>query len=234
MVKSQYLTKRKRKEPKRKKTKRKKTKRKKINKTTRRKRKIMRGGVLCPICRNDYPTASGGNLFIDMNIECPICIETKESSDFFTLPCGHAFCKECLVGMGFSNKENVPTADPARVGAPPREPQRSASDVDPRHAAPASPSVADPAPAIVSAQLLCTPDSLEPGTDWSSNTPGQAYPPTRTADALACCAACAAQPGCAGAVYNNHQKGCWMKSVDEMANGRPNARANFTTIFSHR
>jgi hypothetical protein len=55
-----------------------------------------------------------GKFFIPVGIECSICLDTKNSSEFWTLPCGHVNCKACLQVLGFSEKIDHVTEEQAR------------------------------------------------------------------------------------------------------------------------
>ena len=60
----------------------------------------------CVTCRTNHPSNCAGNLFIDAQIKCNICIETRPSNENWILPCGHSNCKECLTNLGFREKVN--------------------------------------------------------------------------------------------------------------------------------
>ena len=60
----------------------------------------------CVTCRENHTSNSIGNLFIDAQIKCNICLETLPSNETWVLPCGHSNCKNCLRSLGFTEKNN--------------------------------------------------------------------------------------------------------------------------------
>lgn len=48
----------------------------------------------CPLCRINK--LFNQKIFIDSNIKCNICLETKHCSNFKLADCGHALCQSCI------------------------------------------------------------------------------------------------------------------------------------------
>ena len=74
----------------------------------------------CVTCRTNHPSNCAGKLFIDAQIKCNICLETRPSNENWILPCGHSNCKECLTNLGFTEKRIEVLPQQNNVTPPPR------------------------------------------------------------------------------------------------------------------